>query len=161
MEINKWREYIENKDIEEIEKSIKTLQDTLVSMRKSVTDCWRAYDKLNEEKWRDEELQEMKEKMERVIQESHNGFPLTNEERANALEWQRKHDEKVHNNPEQYHGVSGGGFSYSFYPTSIMTFCDCICDSCRQRAIKEAGEKWYDRLKEIGGIYEVIDWRQV
>ena len=36
--------------------------------------------------------------------------------------------------------------------------CDCFCNQCKATAIREAGEKWYDRCKELGGVYEVIGW---
>ena len=61
---------------------------------------------------------------------------------------------EVHANPEGYHGASGGGFSYTFYPTGLGT----TCNQCKAKAIREAGKKWYDRCKELGGVCEVVGW---
>ena len=44
--------------------------------------------------------------------------------------WKKEHDTNVHNNPKQYHGTIGGGYSYIFYPTGIGTCITVKCNNC-------------------------------
>ena len=76
-------------------------------------------------------LTEIKELKKRLREESYknlNGFPITEEEVKVIEEWQKKHEEEVHNG-SSYAGAIGGRYSYSFTPTSIGTFgvvkCSC------------------------------------
>ena len=150
-----WRQYCENKDFEKIDKNIQRLQQLLHEMRREVTAIQKMYDALNDEKWKDTELALMKFEKTLAIKERNLGFPLTEEERNRATEWQKTHDTEVHNNPAQYHGVSGGGFIWVFYPTGLGTACDCICEACQRKAIKEAGKDWHKHCQELCGIFEV------
>lgn len=150
-----WRQYCEDKDIEKIDKNIQQLQQLLYNMRQEVTATQRMYDALNDEKWKDTELALMNFEKTLAIKERNLGFPLTEEERNRAIEWQKTHDTEVHNNPAQYHGVSGGGFIWCFYPMGLGTACDCICTSCQSKAIKKAGIAWYRHCQKLGGIFEV------
>lgn len=152
------KDYFHKKEIESIDGAIDKLKKALISLEDRNMRLQKSLEAIKSEKWRDNELQDMKQKMEKAIQESSYGFPLTKLARDNAYNWQRKHDAEVHFNPEGYHGASGGGFSYTFYPTGLGTTCDCFCNQCKAKAIREAGEKWYDRCKELGGVYEVIGW---
>lgn len=115
---------------------------------------------LIDEHYKDKQMAQMKADMEKAQNESRNGFPLTEKERHKAFEWQRQHDTNVHNNPKGYHGVSGGGFEWVFYPTGLGTTCDCICSSCKNKAIKEYGANYWEHLKEMGGVCAVIDWSE-
>lgn len=150
-----WRQYCEDKDIEKIDKNIQQLRQLLYNMRQEVTATQRLYDTLNDEKWKDTELALMKFEKTLAIKERNLGFPLTEEERNSAIEWQKTHDTEVHDNPTQYHGTSGGGFTWAFYPTGIGTACDCICEACQRKAIKEVGKDWYKHCQKLGGIFEV------
>ena len=77
---------------------------------------------LKDEHYKDKRLQEMSEKLEQVRADARRGFPLSVEESNAITAWKAKHDTLRHNNPKQYHGASGGGYSYEFYPTGIGTF---------------------------------------
>lgn len=154
------RDFFHTQDIKTIEGKIEDLKITLLQLEDINNRLRKRFNEIYDEKWRDNELQEMKQNMEKAIKERNYGFPLTEEECDKTYKWQRQHDTEVHFNPEGYHGASGGGFTYSFYPTGLGTTCNCFCNSCKQRAIKEAGEKWYDRCKELGGVFEVIGWNE-
>jgi len=149
------RQYCENKDFEKIDKNIQQLQQLLHEMRHEVTAIQKMYDALNDEKWKDTELALMKFEKTLAIKERNLGFPLTEEERNRAIDWQKTHDTEIHNNSTHYHGASGGGFTWCFYPTGLGTACDCICASCQSEAIKEAGKDWYKYCEKLGGIFEV------
>ena len=151
-------DYFHKKEIESIDEAINKLKKALISLEDRNMRLQKSLETIKNEKWRDNELQDMKQKMEQAILESNYGFPLTKRERDMAYDWQRKHDTEVHFNPKGYHGASGGGFSYTFYPTGLGTTCNCFCNQCKAKAIREAGEKWYDRCKELGGVYEVVGW---
>ena len=66
----------------------------------------------------------------------------------------KQHDTVVHNNPDQYHGASGGGFEFVFYPTGLGTAGDCICASCKRSCIRKFGTMWYEECIAMGGIFE-------
>ena len=115
---------------------------------------------LLDEHYKDVKMAEMKAAMEQAQHELHNGFGLTDAHINKASAWQRKHDTEVHNNPKGYHGASGGGFEWVFYPTGLGTTCDCICSSCKNKAIKEHGSEYWQHLKDVGGVCAVIDWTE-
>ena len=116
------------------------------------------YNKLLDEKWTDKTLQEMETKLDQAINDKNRGFPISKEEEAKINTWKLKHDTEIHNNPKQYHGVSGGGYEYSFHPTGLGTIGYCICSSCKSRAIQEKGIKYWEYLKEHNGFIEFGDF---
>lgn len=146
------------RDIKAIENLIKELNDKLLDLAHANERARAANAILHDEHYKDNELANMKERMDEAIKARHNGFPLTAEERQKAYDWQIEHDTTVHDNPKMYHGASGGGYEWVFYPTGLGTTCDCICSACKRKAIAEAGIKWYDKCKEMGGVCEVIGW---
>lgn len=140
---------------------IKKAEEALDSVKKMVTDLRRKYasaahdvERLRSENWKDEQLLSMQKTVQEAVSDMNRGFPISKEELASIHEWMRNHDTKIHNNPNQYHGASGGGFEFVFYPTGIGTAGDCICSSCKHRSIKEHGENWYKNCKESGGVFE-------
>lgn len=90
--------------------------------------------RLKDEAYKDTQLQEMRESMERMRQEIRYGFPVDEEEHRRLEEWKRKHDEEAHGadysqKKFRYSGAIGGSYTYRFTPTSIGTFGTCVC-SC-------------------------------
>ena len=155
------RNYFHSRDIKIIEDKIEDLRKTLLSLEDTNNRLQKKFNEISEEKWRDNQLQEMRLEMEKAIQERNYGFPLTERQYNRAIDWQRKHDSEVHSNPEGYHGASGGGFSYTFYPTGLGTTCRCFCNQCKTKAIREAGVEWYDKCKELGGVCEIVGWEDL
>lgn len=81
--------------------------------------------KLREEHYKNEELQQMKERVEKAEKDLYRGFPITEEEDKRLKEWINNH-EKEHSGG---HGCCGGKYSYIFLPTSIGTVGTVKC-SC-------------------------------
>ena len=143
------------------ERDIRAAEEALDSVKTMVTDLRRCYQKaaqdvaaLTADNWKDEQLQLLKRERDKAREDMYRGFPITKEELTAINNWQTKHDTEVHNNPKQYHGASGGGYTFVFYPTGIGTAGDCICSTCKSRAIKEYGVDYYKYLKEMGGVFE-------
>lgn len=129
------------------EETIQRLQDELKAAK--------------DEAYASEEMQRMKEELERTKKAYYRGFPISEQEQEQIRAWQKKHDVVAHNNPKHYHGTSGGGYSYIFYPTAIGTSGVIRCDTCAARARKEAlidGEYqvkvFREKMKELNGEFE-------
>ena len=90
--------------------------------------------KLKEERWKDDELQKMKAKLDQMTTDYYRGFPISENEWAAIKEWKEKHEAEVHGitTDEQRlraAGSIGGRYSYHFAPTSIgvsgIVRCGC------------------------------------
>ena len=103
---------------------------------------------------KDKRLQELTEELNKVRADARRGFSIWEDESEAIAAWKKKHDTEVHGNPKQYHGASGGGYSYRFYPTGIGTLGQCVCLQCEKYAlIKSEGDpkKYYKLLEERDG----------
>lgn len=125
-------EYIQVFPVEECIKSIlsriESYEDTIERLREENK-------KLKDEVWKDEELQNMKERLDEMKANYRRGFNITEKEYADIREWKEKHEKEVHGleTPLQRmnaHGASGGGYSYTFYPTAIGCSGIVKCDAC-------------------------------
>ena len=150
--------FFHDRDIKIVEDKIEDLKQYLLSMVHNNDRLQRQFNELWDEKWKDNELQEMKKKFETMRADYHRGFPIAEAEEKKINSWILKHDKEVHNNPNHYHGVSGGGYEYSFYPTGLGTIGYCICSICKNRAIQEKGIKYWDYLKEHDRYIEFGDF---
>ena len=139
--------------IKPLSESIDNLQYWFSSLNEEIKRVSDENARLKDEHYKDEELQAMKTKMEEAIAKRDEiwhdclrGFPISENEQTQINNWMKKHDAEEHKNSEQYHGCSGGGFSYEFYPTAIGTSGVIVCDCCRKRAYDAAYAKGsYDR----------------
>jgi hypothetical protein len=152
------RSFLHDQDIKLVENKIEDLKQVLLSMAYNNDRLQRKFNDLYDEKWADTTLQNMKKELEEVRQDMYRGFPIRKREKEEINNWILKHDEEVHNNPNHYHGVSGGGYEYSFCPTGLGTIGYCICENCKHRAIKAKGEKYWDYLKELNGYVKFGDF---
>ena len=124
---------------------------------------------LQSENYKDSELASMQNKIsqlkadkEKIWEDARRGFPITEDEERKIQNWIKLHDATVHANPKGYHGVSGGGYAYEFYPTGIGTSGVCYCEVCRRRAldVAYASGKGYSReafntyMKKNDGMIE-------
>lgn len=84
--------------------------------------------KLKDEQYKDNELLDMKAKLEEAKQDVYRGFPISKEEMESIKKWMKQHTIEKHNGNE-YAGAIGGNYSYNFIPTSIGTIgvvkCSC------------------------------------
>ena len=125
-------EYIQVLPVEDCMKSIlsriESYEDTIERLKEENK-------KLKDEVWKDEELQDMKEQLDKMKSDYHRGFNITEEEDTAIKEWKKKHEEDVHGLTTpiarvQAQGVSGGRYSYIFYPTAIGCSGVIRCDAC-------------------------------
>lgn len=70
------------------------------------------------------------------------GFDITPIERKHISDWKKAHIENQHNGKESKSAI-GGGFEYTFYPTSIGTVGCVHCVSCMNRVLDE----YYDLVR--------------
>ena len=80
--------------------------------------------KLKEEYNKDEEVQKLQERLDKMQKDYWRGFPITETEEKTIEKWKKEHDRKVHGWTTdkmrmKAEGCSGGRYSYNFVPTSI------------------------------------------
>lgn len=89
---------------------------------------------LKEEYSKDEDIQKMKQQLDRMKEDYRRGFPISEQEEKIIEKWKRKHDEEVHCYTTdrmrlKAEGCCGGRYSYHFIPTSIgvsgVIKCNC------------------------------------
>lgn len=125
-------EYIQVLSIEDCIKSIlcrfETYEDTIERLKEENK-------KLKDEVWKDEELQDMKEQLDKMKAKYYRGFPISKQEEIAIKEWKKKHEEEVHGLKTSLQrmnaqGASGGRYSYIFYPTAIGCSGVVKCNAC-------------------------------
>lgn len=136
-----------NNQIDALKRYISTLADKNYRLQSQ-------FNELFDYKWENKTLQSMREELETIKVNSSRGFPISKKAEEKINNWQMKHDKEIHNNPASYHGCSGGGFEYSFYPTGLGTISYCICSTCKSKAIKEYGTNWFEHCD---GIFEFTE----
>ena len=116
---------------------------------------------MKSEHYKDEQLKEISERLKALEKDYYRGFPISEGEMLAIQKWQEEHEISQHNNKNHYHGCSGGGYSYIFYPTAIGTSAVCKCDACAAAATKYACEdgnydrkKYIEYLKQHNGSFE-------
>ena len=130
-------EYIKVPPVEECVKSIlsrvESYEDTIERLKEENK-------KLKDEVWKDEELQDMKEQLDKMKSDYYRGFNITEEEEVAIEEWKKKHEEEVHGLTTttarvKAQGVSGGRYSYIFYPTAIGCAGVVKCNACGEEFV--------------------------
>jgi hypothetical protein len=138
-----------------IDEYLETIKVNLLK-QKNVEDYLRKRIKeLEDEHYKDDALREMTLKLAQVRADARRGFSISEQEEQAISAWKREHEATVH--PGKRYGAIGGGYEYGFYPTSIGEIGNCYCSACRNKAIAEAGVKWHERLKELGGVFNFSD----
>jgi len=59
---------------------------------------------------------------------------ITKEESDKISKWEKKHYKKYHKNEPSKGAILVSNFEVKFQSTSIGTYCDCICNSCLEKA---------------------------
>ena len=145
---------------EDVEKYLNTLKINFERKRNLEQQLRNHIQELEDEHYKDKRLQEMKKQLEITRADARRGFSISAKESEAIAAWKEEHDTNEHGNPNQYHGASGGGYSYEFYPTGIGTFSRCVCSSCSNRAFREAEgdmRKYENLLKQYKGVFEFDD----
>ena len=116
---------------------------------------------LQDEHYKDEQLSILKKERDDAIVAARNGFSIPQEEYDKAMKWRQQHEHNQHGVPKgeyAYHGAVGGGYSFSFTPTSIGVFAICTCENCNRKARTNAkgDEKLYQKLlKEYDAFIDI------
>jgi hydrogenase maturation factor len=120
--------------VQEFEDCLESIKIRYESSQKRTNFLEQRLKEIEDEKWKDKELQEMKAQLDKMKENYWRGFPITEQQQQKINEWQKEHDIKTHHldTPEKRmraEGVSGGRLTYVFLPTSIGTFGTVKC-SC-------------------------------
>lgn len=130
-------EYIQVLPVEECVKSIlsriESYEDTIERLKEENK-------KLKDEVWKDEELQDMKEQLDKMKSDYNRGFNITKKEEVAIEEWKKKHEEEVHGLTTpmarmQAQGASGGRYAYHFYPTAVGCAGVIKCNACGEEFV--------------------------
>ena len=110
----------------------KMLEQKFSDLAKRVDYFQEKYQKLKDEKWKDNELQKMKEELIKTKKDAMRGFPISEDESKAISDWIDKHEKEKHPRPEGLFprgGAIGGSYSYIFTPTSVGVFgtIKCTC----------------------------------
>lgn len=116
----------------------KNNEDTIEYLRKENK-------RLKEENYKDDELQKMKQQLEKMKADYWRGFPISEDEEKAIEEWKKKHAAEKHGLKTDHDmlkagGCIGGTWKYEFLPTSIGVSGSVTCRIC--------GEKF--EFQEIG-----------
>ena len=140
---------------EDLEGLFRCIEANILVKQKEIEELRKELKEVKAEKYKDEEIQKLQKKCDDYWAQLRLGFGITEAESKQISAWQKKHDATEHKNPDQYHGTSGGGYSYKFYPTAIGTFGSCVCDICHRRATDMAyasgkyDQKKYPKYMEV------------
>lgn len=118
--------------VPEIDKLCQTLKTKFLEQERQNEHLKLELKKITDEKWKDEELQKMKEEMDTVKANARRGFPISKKEYENAMNWINNHELVKHPRPDDAPprgGAIGGSYTWKFTPTSIGTFGTVYC-SC-------------------------------
>lgn len=145
---------------EVVDEYLNTIKVNLAQNQKVINALRERIKELEDEHYKDKRIKELSESFEKVRADARRGFSISEEESKAIAAWKAKHDAEVHNNPKQYHGCSGGGYEYTFNPTGIGTFGECVCSKCQLKAFRESqGDpvKHSDLLREWGALFEFTE----
>ena len=119
---------------------------------------------LKDEHYKDKELQQMHDKLNKAIGDLNRGFPLSLEEADLIENWKDQHMTNIHkaSTVEQrmkLNGVSGGRWTYVFTPTGIGTFASCRCNTCYAKALDAYNHSTNTELRDYIKKYDAaIEW---
>ena len=120
-------------------------------------------EKLQDEHYKDEQLTILKKERDDALMAARNGFSIPQEKYDKAMEWRQQHEHNQHDVPLEeyaYHGAIGGGYTFSFSPTSIGVFATYTCENCNRKArnVSQGDEKFYQKLlKAYDAFIDISD----
>ena len=125
---------MDNVNVNELEyQSQNIVNDLLKRLRQlelSVENLKKENAELKSEHYKDEQLSNMKDKLNKMEKEYYRGFPITENEETQINKFKDKYRNK-------YHGAIGGAFTYKFTPTSIGIAGEVIAPNGESFTFKE------------------------
>jgi hypothetical protein len=123
-------------DNNELEKNLESIKKIFDSQDKKIEKLKEENRYLKDEYDKDEEIQKLKKRLDKAIQDNVRGFPISEEEEKTISKWtkehiRKKHWDKKYDCPKSF-GAIGGNFKYEFIPTSIgiIGTIKCSCGEC-------------------------------
>lgn len=124
---------MDNVNVNELEyQSQNIVNDLLKRLRQlelSVEILKKENAELKSEHYKDEQLSNMKDKLNRMEKDYYRGFPISEEEEAQINKFQDKY--------RKYYGAIGGAFTYKFTPTSIGVIGEVIAPNSESFVFKD------------------------
>lgn len=118
----------------DVEATFKTIQNRIGILESQNGRLDEENKRLKNEHYKDDELSEMKDKLDKMQRAYYRSFPISDEEKKKIEEWKDRHDEEVHNahsliDKVKLGGCCGGRYTYEFIPMGIGTIGTIKC-SC-------------------------------
>jgi hypothetical protein len=146
-----------DKAIEEIRMAINEVLEYAENMEKKNIE-------LESSLWKDQKLQEMKDKLDQAKEDNRRGFPIGEQEKEAISDWKTKHCENKHNGAKRVY------WEYEFCPTELGIVGIVVCPVCREKMRQELGfendypdfSKYHDKKRELISKYDCeFDFREL
>lgn len=118
----------------DVEAAFKTIQNRIEILESQIGRLAEENERLKNEHYKDDELSEMKDKLDKMQSAYYRGLPISDEEKKKIEEWKNNHDRYAHmirsiDDRLEIGGSIGGRYKYEFIPTSIGTIgvVKCRC----------------------------------